>query len=91
MISTAQATRTLRQTADSSREVVESHPASAALTAFGVGLGVGVAIGLMLTDSASQSSRSNYSGYSGFNSRMAEQLMRNLSEYLPDALAKRMG
>lgn len=88
MISTAQATRTLRETAESSREMVETHPASAALTAFGVGLGVGVAIGLMLTEAASPPSRSSYSNY---NSRMAEQFMRSLSEYLPDALAKHMG
>lgn len=89
MISTAQASRAMRQTADSSREMVETHPASAALTAFGVGLGVGVAIGLMLTDSAS-SSQPSRQNYYGLNSRMADQFLRNLSEYLPDALSKRM-
>ena len=76
-------THRVRESYDASREMVEEHPLSAALTVFGLGFGLGLVIGVMLSEPEPT--------YANRWDRYGKQVVDAVYRAVPDAIAKRMG
>jgi hypothetical protein len=67
---------------ESSRELVQEHTASAALTAFGLGLGVGVALAWLI------SSDSRHQTESSTAARLGRQVLDAMAAVVPESLSR---
>lgn len=75
----------VRERYETSREMVQEHPMSAALTVFGLGFGLGVTIGVLLSEGESQR---HYDA--NRLERYGRQLLEALAQVAPDALSRRL-
>lgn len=69
--------------AESSQELVEHHPFSAATAAFGLGMGLGVLIALLVTDSHRQEERD-------YAHRVGQQILDALTNVLPESVSRHL-
>jgi hypothetical protein len=76
-------TETMRDGYQASREIVQEHPLSAAVTAFGLGFGLGVAIGMLLTEGESHR-------YESRIERFGRQVLDAVAQMAPDAISRRL-
>lgn len=79
----ARSAHRVRESYDASREMVEEHPLSTALTVFGLGFGLGLVIGVMLSEPEPT--------YANRWDRYGKQVVDAVYRAVPDAIAKRMG
>jgi hypothetical protein len=74
---------TMRDGYEASREMVQEHPLSTALTVFGLGFGLGVAIGMILTEGESHRYESRFE-------RIGRQVLDAVAQMAPDAISRRL-
>lgn len=80
------AVHVVEQSTGMPRQVIEQHPTSTALLAFGIGLGVGVCLGCMLTTSSEPPTFGQRAEHAA--EKLGRQMLDALAGVLPQSVAR---